>query len=65
MDRLELIGQRQEFVNWYLKLLRVNPTAADQVYKQYRKWELQPIKTMAELEDLTNTATELYYFSPV
>lgn len=59
MQRLEVIAARQEFVSWYLKLLRENPLAADSVYKDYRRWELQPIKTVAELDELIHRAKEL------
>jgi hypothetical protein len=63
MERMELIAARHEFVNIYLKLLRVNKLAAESVYKDYRRWELQPIKTMAELDDLRYRAMDLLYYN--
>lgn len=59
MERLEVIAARQEFVSAYLRLLRVNKAAAETVYKDYRRWELQPIKTVAELDVLRNRTMDL------
>jgi hypothetical protein len=63
MERMELIAARHEFVNIYLKLLNTNKLAAESVYKDYRRWELQPIKTMAELDDLRYRAMDLLYYN--
>jgi hypothetical protein len=63
MQRIEIIAARQEFVSVYLKLMQVNRLAAESVYKDYRRWELQPIKTIAELDDLRYRAMDLLYYN--